>query len=93
LKDGTFATFIGENFCQEIQNQRLEVCGGIFRQKPIFYVVVSLTDLVAENSAKNLIFTGCYFRQELHNFARKFKSPTAWFSFPLYIFHYFKKNK
>jgi hypothetical protein len=46
-------TFVGGNCRQEIKKQRLEVCGGIFRQEPIFCDVVSLTYLVAEISVMN----------------------------------------
>jgi hypothetical protein len=64
-------TFVGGNYRQEVKKQRLVVCGGIFRQEPIFCDVVSLTDLVAEISARNFIFTGSFFRQELSNSASK----------------------
>jgi hypothetical protein len=37
-----YVSFVGGNFCQEIQKQQLEICGGIFRQEPIFCDVVSL---------------------------------------------------
>jgi hypothetical protein len=60
-----YVTFVGGNFRQKIKKQRLEVCGGIFRQEPIFCAVVSLTDLVVEISARNCIFSGSFFRQEL----------------------------
>jgi hypothetical protein len=48
-----YVSFVGGNFRQEIQKQWLEVCGGIFRQEPIFCDLVGLTDLVTENSARN----------------------------------------
>jgi hypothetical protein len=64
-------TFIGGNFRQEVKKQRLEVCGGIFRQELIFCDGVSLTDLVAEISARKCIFTDNFFRQEVSNSASK----------------------
>jgi hypothetical protein len=85
LKNETSATFIGGNFSQEIQNQLLEVCGGIIPQNLVSYAFVSLTGLVLEISAKNLIFTGHFFRQKHYNSANKSKSPTAGFYLPLYI--------